>query len=51
VRPLATTKNLGDRVEVRIRDNGTGISAEVTRCSIRSLPLNQQVRGPGLGYR
>ena len=25
----ATTKNLGDRVEIRIRDNGTGISAEV----------------------
>ena len=27
---LATvTKNLGDRVEIRIRDNGTGISPEV----------------------
>jgi len=25
----AATKNLGDRVEIRIRDNGTGISAEV----------------------
>jgi GAF domain-containing protein len=25
----ATTKNLGDRVEVRIRDNGTGIAPEV----------------------
>ncbi|MBR0970781.1 sensor histidine kinase [Bradyrhizobium japonicum] len=25
----ATTKNLGDKVEVRIRDNGTGISQEV----------------------
>jgi two-component system, NtrC family, sensor kinase len=25
----AVTKNLGDRVEIRIRDNGTGISAEV----------------------
>ena len=25
----ATTKNLGDRVEIRIRDNGTGISADV----------------------
>jgi GAF domain-containing protein/anti-sigma regulatory factor (Ser/Thr protein kinase) len=25
----ATTKNLGDRVEIRIRDNGTGIPAEI----------------------
>jgi signal transduction histidine kinase len=25
----AVTKNLGDKVEIRIRDNGTGISAEV----------------------
>ena len=26
---MAATKNLGDRVEIRIRDNGTGISPEV----------------------
>ena len=26
---FATTRNLGDRVEIRIRDNGTGISPEV----------------------
>ena len=25
----ATTKNLGDKVEIRIRDNGTGIPVEV----------------------
>ncbi|MGB8074982.1 MAG: ATP-binding protein, partial [Pseudolabrys sp.] len=25
----ATTKNLGDRVEIRIRDNGTGIPSDV----------------------
>jgi two-component system, NtrC family, sensor kinase len=28
---VASTKNLGDRVEFRIRDNGTGISPEVYR--------------------
>jgi signal transduction histidine kinase len=27
----ATTKNLGDRVEIRIRDNGTGIPPEVKK--------------------
>ena len=27
----ATTKNLGDSVEIRIRDNGTGIPPEVRR--------------------
>ena len=26
---MATTKNLGDSVEIRIRDNGTGIPPEV----------------------
>ena len=26
---MATTKNLGDKVEIRIRDNGTGIPPEV----------------------
>jgi signal transduction histidine kinase len=26
---VASTKNLGDRVEIRIRDNGTGVSPEV----------------------
>jgi two-component system, NtrC family, sensor kinase len=25
----ASTKNLGDRVEIRIRDNGTGITPDV----------------------
>jgi two-component system NtrC family sensor kinase len=25
----ASTKNLGDRVEIRVRDNGTGITADV----------------------
>jgi signal transduction histidine kinase len=26
---MASTKNLGDRVEIRIRDNGTGMTPEV----------------------
>jgi hypothetical protein len=26
---MASTKNLGDRVEIRIRDNGTGITPDV----------------------
>jgi signal transduction histidine kinase len=33
----AATKNLGDRVEIRIRDNGTGIPPEVKDKSTRSL--------------
>ena len=28
---VATTKDLGDRVEIRIRDNGTGIPPEVKK--------------------
>jgi two-component system, NtrC family, sensor kinase len=28
-RPSASTKSLGDRVEIRIRDNGMGITPEV----------------------
>jgi signal transduction histidine kinase len=28
-RPAAATRNLGERVEIRIRDNGTGIPADV----------------------
>jgi two-component system, NtrC family, sensor kinase len=38
----AATKNLDDRVEIRIRDNGTGIPPEVRkRCSIPSLRPNR----------
>ena len=45
----ATTKNLGDRVEIRIRDNGTGIPPEVRRiCSARSLRPSRPVKGLGL---
>ena len=29
--PTASTRNLGDRVEVRIRDNGTGIPPDVKK--------------------
>ena len=44
----AATKNLGDRVEIRIRDNGTGIPPDVRRsCSARSLRRSLPVKGPG----
>jgi two-component system, NtrC family, sensor kinase len=33
----ATTRNLGDKVEIGIRDNGTGMPTEVKREDIRSL--------------
>ena len=36
----ATTKNLGDKVDIRIRDNGTGITAEI-REKIYSIPSSQ----------
>jgi signal transduction histidine kinase len=46
----ATTRNLGDRVEVRIRDNGIGISPEVEdkifNPFFTTKPANQ---GTGLG--
>jgi len=43
----ATTKNLGTSVEIRIRDNGTGIRPTCSkRCSTRSLRPSQPVREP-----
>jgi signal transduction histidine kinase len=33
----ASTKSLGDRVEIRIRDNGTGIAPEVKEKDVQSL--------------
>ena len=40
----ATTKNLGNRVEIRIRDNGTGIPAGSEGEDVQSL-LHHQARG------
>jgi hypothetical protein len=39
----AATKNLGDSVEIRIRDNGTGMSPEVTEKDLQSV-LHDQTR-------
>ena len=38
------TKNLGDRVEIRIRDNGTGIPARSEGESVQSLLYNKARR-------
>src|SRR5262249_48102348 len=49
----ASTKNLGDRVEIRIRDNGTGITADVKekkRCSTRFSRPNRQEKAPVLAF-
>ena len=40
----AATKNLGDRVEIRIRDNGTGIPPEVKDKIIQSVLHDQACR-------
>jgi hypothetical protein len=46
---LASTKNLGGRVEIRIRDNGTGIPPDVRRkCSIRSSQQSRPERARAL---
>ena len=48
----ASTKNLGDRVEVRIRDNGTGMTPDVKeRCSTRFSRLSRRERARVLGSR
>jgi two-component system, NtrC family, sensor kinase len=46
----AATKNLGDRVEIRIRDNGTGMPAEVTEKMFNPFFTTKPVgEGTGLG--
>jgi two-component system NtrC family sensor kinase len=48
----ATTRNLGDKVEIRIRDNGTGIRKRSRRkYSTRSSPPSPPAKGPGLACR
>jgi two-component system NtrC family sensor kinase len=45
----AATKNLGDRVEIRIRDNGTGISPEVKEKIFNPFFTKPAGEGTGLG--
>jgi two-component system, NtrC family, sensor kinase len=47
---LASTRNLGDRVEIRIRDNGTGIPPEVReRIFVPFFTTKPAGEGTGLG--
>jgi two-component system, NtrC family, sensor kinase len=49
-RLAATTKNLGDRVEIRIRDNGTGIPPEVKEKMFNPFFTTKHAgEGTGLG--
>ncbi len=45
----AATKNLGDRVEIRIRDNGTGIPPEVKEKMFNPFTTKPAGEGTGLG--
>src|SRR5262249_46711396 len=46
----ASTKNLGDRVEIRIRDNGTGIPPEVSEKMFNPFFTTKPAgEGTGLG--
>jgi two-component system, NtrC family, sensor kinase len=46
----ASTKSLGDRVEIKIRDNGVGIPPDVKeKCSIPSSLQSPPEKAPALG--
>jgi hypothetical protein len=48
----ASTKNLGDCVEIRIRDNGTGITPDVKEKMFEpSSQLSRRERAPALASR
>ena len=48
---MASTKNLGDRVEIKILDNGTGMMLEVKKKMLtRSLQLNREAKAPVLAF-
>ena len=47
-----TTRDMGERVEIRVRDNGTGIPARCgTKSSSRSSRPSRRVRAPALACR
>ena len=47
----AATKNLGDSVEIRIRDNGTGIPPEVREKMFNPFfTTKPPVKGPGSAF-
>jgi Signal transduction histidine kinase len=53
-RPTLTvsTRDLGEAVEIRVRDNGTGITPEVgPSCSSRSSPPSRPAKAPVLACR
>ena len=48
---IATTRSQGVHVEIRIRDNGTGIPQKsVKRCSIPSSQRSRPARAPGSAF-
>jgi signal transduction histidine kinase len=48
---IVATKNLGDKVEIRIRDNGTGIPAEIKEKTFNPFSRpNRRAKELGLAF-